>query len=268
MKFSILIAHYNNALFFKDCFDSIMTQTYTNWEVIIVDDCSDESEKQAVKEMIAADPRFSFYENTVNKGVGYTKKRCAELATGDICGFVDPDDALTPEALEESIKAFTDKNVIATYSLFHVCNEQLVPEKLFPYTQKIKNRDPNFFNIRFEVAHFFTYRKKTYDQTEGIDDSLTSSVDQDLYLKLYEKGDFYFIKKSNYLYRIHAKGVSQDKKKKEKLRKNWHIVLYNALKRRNTDRLYGTDIDKIDDLPDFIFNKQNTLLSRIIRKFS
>jgi len=111
MKFSILIAHYNNALFFKDCFDSIMAQTYTNWEVIIVDDCSDESEKQAVKEMISTDPRFSFYENTVNKGVGYTKKRCAELATGDICGFVDPDDALTPEALEESIKALTDKNI-------------------------------------------------------------------------------------------------------------------------------------------------------------
>ncbi|REC48974.1 glycosyltransferase family 2 protein [Chryseobacterium pennipullorum] len=268
MKFSILIAHYNNALFFKDCFESILNQTYTNWEVIIVDDCSDESEKQAVKEMIAHDPRFFFYENTVNKGVGYTKKRCAELATGDLCGFVDPDDALTSNALEESIKAFSNNNTVATYSLFDVCNEQLVPEKLFSYTRKIKNGDPNFFNIRFEVAHFFTYRKKAYDQTEGIDDGLTSSVDQDLYLKLYEKGDFHFIKKSIYLYRTHAKGVSQDKKKKEKLYKNWHIVLYNTLKRRKTDSLYGTEIDKIDDLPNYIFNKQNTLLSRIIRKFS
>ncbi|WP_419869072.1 glycosyltransferase family 2 protein [Chryseobacterium sp. CT-SW4] len=268
MKFSILIAHYNNAHFFKNCFESILSQTYKNWEVIIVDDYSDEAEKAEVKKIISQDSRFFFYENQENKGVGFTKNRCAGLATGDICGFLDPDDALTANALEESIKAYKNEETVATYSQFYICNENLVPSKLFPYSRKIKNKDPLFFNIRFDVAHFFTFRKKTYDTIDKIDPAITSSVDQDLYLKLYEKGDFYFIKKPLYLYRNHANGVSQNKQKKEKLYKNWNIVLYNTLKRRGIQTLYGKNIDEIGQLSDFIFQKQNTLISRILRKIS
>lgn len=266
MKFSILIAHYNNARFFEDCYQSIIKQTYTNWEVIIVDDCSEESEKKALKKIISDDPRFFFYENSKNQGVGYTKKKCAQFATGEICGFVDPDDSLYPYALEQSINIYTNKNIIATYSLFHICNEKLIPLKLFPYSRKVKNGKPYFFNIKFDVAHFFTYRREIYEKTEKINENLTSSVDQDLYLKLYEKGDFHFIKKSLYLYRTNSKGVSQDKTKKEKLYKNWHTVLYNTLKRRSISCIYGVDINKIEDLPTFILKKQNTFISRIISK--
>lgn len=268
MKFSILVAHYNNATFFRECFESIIKQTYTNWEVIIVDDYSSESEKNELKELIAGDSRFVLHENEKNRGVGYTKKRCVELATGNICGFVDPDDALTPDALEESIKLYSDKNIVATYSKFYICDENLAINKLFPYSRKVKNGKKLFFNIQFDIAHFFTFRKKIYDTTEGINEALTSSVDQDLYLKLYEKGDFFFVNKSLYLYRIHTNGVSQDKKKKGKLHTNWHIALYNTLKRRQIQMLYNKDINTIESLPKFIFDKQNTLISKILRKIS
>lgn len=268
MKFSILIAHYNNGVFLKKCFDSILEQTYKNWEVIIVDDCSAESEKKILKELIAGDSRFLLFENEINKGTGYTKKRCADLATGDICGFLDPDDALTPDALEESIKIYTDKSIVATYSQFYVCDGNLSIEKLFPYSREIKNGDSYFFNIYFDIAHFFTFKKETYDATEKINENISSSVDQDLYLKLYEKGNFSFIKKPLYLYRIHQKGISQDKKKKEKLHKNWHQVLLDTLERRQIKTLYKKDVRDIDNLPNFIFEKQNTLIKRIIRKIT
>ena len=55
MKFSILIAHYNNAHFFKDCFESILQQTYTDWEAVILDDASSEEEKKTVQEIISKD---------------------------------------------------------------------------------------------------------------------------------------------------------------------------------------------------------------------
>lgn len=268
MKFSILIAHYNNGAFLKQCFDSILQQTYKNWEVIIVDDCSAESEKNILRELIAGDSRFFLYENEINKGTGYTKRRCAELATGDICGFLDPDDALTLNALEESVKAYARENIVATYSQFYVCDGNLTIEKLFPYSRKIKNGNPDFFNINFEVAHFFTFKKAIYDTTEGINEDISSSVDQDLYLKIYEKGSFFYIKKPLYLYRIHQKGVSQDKKKKEKLHKNWHLVLADTLKRRQLRTLYKKDSESINNLPNFIFEKQNTLITRIIRKIT
>ncbi len=266
MKFSILVAHYNNAEYFKDCYKSILAQTYDNWEVVILDDASKNQEKEAVKDLIRDDKRFIFHENEINAGVGYTKSKLIELANGDICGFVDPDDALLPNALEESIKQYTSKNIIATYSKFYNCDQTLKPLNFFAHTRKIKNHNPLFFNVRFEVAHLFTFRKSAYQETSKIDPNISSSVDQDLYLKLYEKGNFAYINKPLYLYRLHEKGVSQEKSKKEKLYKNWHIVLYNTLKRRNINTLYNKPIDEIPSLPEFIFEKQNTLMDKIKRK--
>ena len=63
MKFSILIAHFNNSVFFKDCYQSIINQTFANWEAIVLDDGSEEHEKLAVQKLIANDPRFQYYEN-------------------------------------------------------------------------------------------------------------------------------------------------------------------------------------------------------------
>src|SRR6266567_1565920 len=101
MKFSILIANYNNGRFFKDCYNSILAQTYINWEVIIVDDGSTDDSVEAIKNIINMDKRFHFYINNQNKGCGFTKRKCVEVASGDICGFVDPDDALLPNALKK-----------------------------------------------------------------------------------------------------------------------------------------------------------------------
>lgn len=268
MKFSILVAHFNNAVYFKDCYESIIQQTYTDWEVIIVDDCSEKEEKDALRELIRNDKRFFLYENETNRGVGYTKNKCIKLATGDVCGFVDPDDALTHDALEKSIKAYSNQNIIGTYSRFYICDEHLTIQKLFPHSARIKNGSKNFFNINFEIAHFFTFKRDQFINWNTIDETLSSSVDQDLYLKLYERGEFVFINKSLYLYRIHSQGVSQNKGKKEKLYKNWHQVLYNTLTRRGIKVLYNTDIQQISRLPDFIFKKQNTLISRFFRKIT
>lgn len=266
MKFSILIAHYKNSYFFKDCFDSIIKQTYSDFEVIIVDDCSGPDEKQAIKDLIENDKRFFFYENESNKGVGFTKKKCAELATGDLLGFVDPDDALLPEALEENIKAFQNKNIIAAYSQFYLCSSELIPQKLFGNSKKIKNRQKKFLNLNFEVSHFFAFRKTAYEKTDKINEHLSSSVDQDLYLKLYDQGNFHFIKKGLYLYRIHKNGISQNEHKKEILYKNWHTVLYDTLKRRDLKKVFNKNINEIKNLPVYLYKKRSHLFFRIIRK--
>lgn len=268
MKFSVLIAHFNNSKYFKDCYDSLLKQTYQNWEAIILDDASDPDEKKAVKEMIAGDSRFIYYENEKNSGVGITKSKLIELANGAICGFVDPDDALTSTAIEESIKKYKDNTVIATYSKFYNCNEKLIPINFFKHTRRIKNGNPLFFNVEFEVAHFFTFKKEVYFKTNKINKKLTSSVDQDLYLKLYEKGVFRFINKPLYYYRLHEKGVSQEKNLKNKLYNNWHKVLFDTLQRRNIMKLYDKEISEIENLPAFIKEKQNTFLKKLLRKIN
>ena len=98
MKFSILIANYNNGKFFQDCYKSILQQTYHNWEVVILDDASTDNSVEVIKNIIQNDSRFRWYENEKNEGVGFTKGKLIELAEGEICGYLDPDDAILPNA--------------------------------------------------------------------------------------------------------------------------------------------------------------------------
>lgn len=267
MKFSILIAHYNNFKYFQDCYKSIINQSIQDFEVIIVDDCSTDDSLEKIKEILKNDSRFKIYKNKENKGVGYTKKKCIELATGDICGFLDPDDTLVNDALELSLKAHSQKNIIATYSKFYLCDENLAIQKVFPHTRKIEQNNPQFLNINFEIAHFFTFKKSIYLQTEGMVENYKIAEDQDLYLKLYERGQFAFIEKPLLLYRVHKKGLSHDKEKIEYRNKVWHKVLENTLKRRGLDKIYGKKITEIKNLPKFVFRKENTFLKKLLRKF-
>lgn len=267
IKFSILVAHYNNYHYFQDCYQSLQKQSYQNFEIILVDDFSTDGSYEKLLDLAGKDQRIKLYRNDENKGVGYTKRRCAEMASGEICGFVDPDDALAENAIQSSIENHS-KNTVATYSQFYLCDDQLKPIRTFQHSRAVKNGDKNFFNVFLEANHFFTYKKSMYDQTDGINENLTSAVDQDLYLKLYEKGKFQFIKEPLYLYRLHEKGVSQESSKKEKLVRNWNEVILNAAKRRNVNKLYGKNIHEISNLPEFLKAKQNNLLTKILRKLS
>lgn len=267
MIFSILIAHYNNWDYFQACYQSIIQQTYQEYEIIIVDDCSTDDSFAKLKCLAQQDNRIKLFQNSSNLKVGYTKKRCIDEATGELCGFLDPDDMLDPDALNFAVEAYkNNKSIVATYSKIRLIDENAKPKGIFKFSKPVKNNNQLFFNINFEVAHFFTFKRAIYQQTSGINPELTSSVDQDLYLKLYDKGSFLFINEYHYLYRLHPKGVSQDKSKKEKLKQNWNSVLRSTCKRRGIQKLYGQNLENIVSLSNFIFEKENTFFKKIIRK--
>lgn len=268
MVFSVLIAHYNNFSYFKQCYNSLLHQTFQDFEIILVDDCSTDNSLAEIKKLTEKYSRVKIFNNAANLGVGYTKKKCAEFATGQFCGFVDPDDALMPKAIEKSIKAYSNKSIVATYSQIIICNENLEPQKKFPNTRKIKNNNPLFFNVNFEASHFFTFRREIYLKTEGICGSYKVAEDMDIYLKLYEKGILYFINEPLYLYRIHPAGLSHNQAKTDLKNKTWHTVLLNAVKRRGLKKLYGENINTIESLPKFLHQKQNTWIHKLLRKLS
>lgn len=267
VKFSILIAHYNNYNYFIECYKSILNQTYQNFEIILVDDCSTDNSYQKIVELTKDNANVKVFRNEENRGVGYTKRKCVEMASGEICGFVDPDDALVENALQISIENHTQDNIV-TYSQFYLCDHQLKPIKIFQHSRAVKNGKKDFFNVFLEANHFFTFKKEAYDKTVGINIELSSAVDQDLYLKLYEVGRFTFINIPLYYYRLHDKGVSQESSKKGKLNQNWQRVILDTAKRRNIKSLFGKNINEIDNLPEFILKNQNTLFKRILRKFN
>lgn len=267
MKFSILIAHYNNWDFFQECYQGILNQTYQDYEIVIVDDFSLDGSYEKLVDLSSKDCKIKLFRNSENKKVGFTKRRCINEALGEVCLFVDPDDKISTTALIEIAEAYhSNKSIIATYSKIELINENSQSNGEFKATKKIKNSRKLFFNINFKVAHLFSFNREIYNKTTGINENLTSAVDQDLYLKLYEQGDFYFIRNIQYFYRLHNKGVSQDKSKKSALNSNWHQVLLDTCKRREITSLYGKNINEIDNLPFYIFKKENSLVNRIIRK--
>lgn len=269
MKFSVLIAHYNNAEYFKDCYQSLLNQTCTNWEAIILDDASDPTEKSAVIELIRNDSRFKFYENEKNSGVGVTKAKLIELANGEICGFLDPDDAILPTAIEKAINIF-EKNfeVVLTYSRFVTCDKELKPKTPFKSAKQVPNNDRFFFNYPVQIAHFVNFRKAVYELTEKMNPELRIAEDQDLYLKMYEKGKVKFIDEANYLYRTHDGGISQNKNKKKSY-EFWGKVIFNAMKRRQLTTINGKKIpEKFSDEKEIfaLLEYQNGIKFRILKK--
>lgn len=269
MKFSVLIANYNNGKFFKECYDSIIAQDYKNWEAIILDDASTDDSVEVIKKLTGSDERFKIYRNEENSGVGITKSKLIELADGDICGFVDPDDAITPNALSSSIKIFQkQQNVVLTYSKFAKCDENLKILEVPKIAQQVINNSPYFFNCPVNIVHFVCFRKEIYNQTEKMNTVMKIAEDQDLYLKMYEKGKVKFINETNYLYRLHSGGISQNDNK-PKSREYFAKVIFNTMKRRKLSSINGNVIPKEYTEAQEIYRLleyQNSLSFRIKKK--
>lgn len=242
-KFSILIANFNNGKYFKECYETIINQTYKNWEVIIVDDASTDDSLMVILNTIKSDQRFKLFQNKENKGCGYTKMKCIEYATGDICAFLDPDDALYSNALELSVRAFDkNHNIIATYSNMMLCDEYLGAQKIFGNIKQIYN-NRYFFNCPIQLSHFFCFCRKTYLKTEGINPKLKNAVDQDLYLKVLEMGNALFIKEVLYKYRIHKNGISQDRSK-QSAKESFSRIILEAMHRRGIKMINNQKVPK------------------------
>lgn len=242
MKFSLLVAQYNNGKYFKECFQSITNQTEKEFEVIILDDCSTDGSLEIITNLTQNDNRFKIYHNKKNEGCGFTKKKLIELATGTICGFLDPDDSLHPDAIKLSLEKYQEnKKTVGTYSQFMLCDENLKPIKLHLNSKQISPNQNDFFNEEINISHFFTFKKEVYQKTEGINPYYKIAEDMDLILKIYEQGILVFIDEPLYNYRLHAEGVSSHQFNKIRAKFWFAIVLYEAHKRRKLP----LDVDRI-----------------------
>jgi glycosyltransferase involved in cell wall biosynthesis len=198
--FSILIANYNNGQYLLESLESVFNQTYVNWEIILVDDGSTDDSFEIYK-IYERDSRFHIYYNDSNQGVGYTKRRCAEFANGEICGFLDPDDVLLPKAIELMVSVFcNNKDVALVFSRMYECDSNLniISESRL---LEIPIDKTYFTNLDYGTEHFAAYVKNCYDLTEGISAKCLGGEDLDMYFKLEEVGKIYILNEFTYKYR-------------------------------------------------------------------
>lgn len=231
-KVSILIANYNNGRYLMDAVDSVRHQSYTNWEIIIVDDRSTDNSTELYKSF-DDDGRIKVFVNDRNMGCGYTKRECVSYADGDICGFLDPDDVLAENAIQIMVAEHAkhpDASLIN--STCYTTDEHLNVVSISPYGCSIPH-DQTFLTFRKGITAFATFKKKSYERTEGIDPIMLRAVDHDLYYKLEEVGNVFFVNKPLYYYRQNTSGnISLGEENMLKAHA-WDIYsMVNACKRR------------------------------------
>ena len=112
---TVMVACYNCESFITECLDSLKAQTYGDFEVIVVDDCSTDGSVEAVRMAIAADDRFTLVQLDENKGPGAARNAAIERSHGEYIMYVDADDRLAVDALEKLISRARRQNLDELY---------------------------------------------------------------------------------------------------------------------------------------------------------
>ncbi len=100
-KVSVIMPVYNAEGFIKETVDSILNQTFQNFELIIVDDCSTDGSRRIIESI--KDIRIRYYRNIENRGIAYTRNRALSLADAEYIAIMDDDDIAPPYRLEDSV---------------------------------------------------------------------------------------------------------------------------------------------------------------------
>ena len=201
--FSVLIANHNDGKYLLEAVESVKAQTYTPWEIVLVDDCSTDNSQELYLEL-EKDSRIHVFCNKENKGCGFTKRRCLEEAKGEICGFLDADDCLTDNALQVMVEAHqTHPECSLIYSQLYIVDPQKNIIAVSEHQHAIPQGE-SFLTLHkpLVISHFVTLKKSYYDRTEGMNASLRIAEDVDLYMKLEEVGETLFLPMPLYYYRI------------------------------------------------------------------
>lgn len=127
MKVSIITPVYNSEKFINDTISSVLNQTYTNWEMILVDDCSTDNSKKIINEYVEKDSRFKYIKLSQNSGAAVARNTAIKAATGRFLAFLDSDDAWEPEKLDLQIKFMIENKVGFSFTSYKIVDENGKP---------------------------------------------------------------------------------------------------------------------------------------------
>ena len=180
-KISIVVPLYNTPLnFLEELLDSVVNQTYRNWELCCVDAGQDTAVGQHVQARAKADPRIRYQKLTENEGIAGNTNHGFELATGDYIALLDHDDILHPCALWYTAQAIVEQGADFVYTDEATFEGKVENVVLYHFK-------PDFMLDNY-ICHLTTFSKVLMEQAGGGERAeYNGSQDYDLFLRLTEK---------------------------------------------------------------------------------
>ena len=234
---SIIMPCYNQAQYIDEAIQSVVRQTYKDWELIIVDDGSTDDSFSIAKRYAQSDSRIQVHSQE-NGGPSKARNNGARLAIGKYLLFFDSDDIILPTLLEEGIRYMEDnENCALFYPRVRYFGSRNEEEKL---------RFTSYKNMLCEASILCTsiIRKTDYERIGGFDESMRGYEDWEMFIRLLYHNDF-VCQSENILfkYRIHRHEGSVNL---QAIRRSKEIMEYIYDKNRAIyDEYFGNPIHSI-----------------------
>lgn len=197
--FTVMMANYNNARFIREAIDSVLAQSFTDWELLILDDASTDDSIDAITPYLA-DPRIRLIRLERNQGYIAACNRLWREARSELVGTLDSDDALTHDAIDRAVQAHRDSpGSPMVYSQFLVCDARLRPFDL-GWCRAV---EPGSSALETDCAgHFRTFKRAALDRVGGFDPRILYAEDKDIIYRMEELGPLAYVDEALYLYRV------------------------------------------------------------------
>ncbi|MFD2370799.1 glycosyltransferase family 2 protein [Brevibacillus sp. GCM10020057] len=142
---SVITPAYNAARFIRATIESVKSQTYPHWELILIDDCSRDETVDLIRQEFG-DPRIRLIELTCNSGAAVARNTGIQAARGKYIAFLDSDDLWLPEKLERQVAFMQERDIAFSFTQYRIIGENgpgarhvvPIPEQI-DYTGLLKN---------------------------------------------------------------------------------------------------------------------------------
>lgn len=241
-KVSIVIPMFNCELYIERCIDSLLRQTYDNIEIIVVDDGSLDKSAEIVKDMQLKNAKIIYlYQD--NSGPGVARNRAIKYATGKYILFVDSDDYLGTNYIEEMVECAEENNselVIAGYTLVYEDKKKqvpIVPKKYIKNTAEEWAYRISACCSRLYLKDFWNRHNLKFSQEKG---ARAEDVPIAIYSNVMAK-NISIVQNAGYYYYQHSESAMNNKKKKVLFNfpydafENMYINVKNADKENSHD---------------------------------
>lgn len=209
---SIVMPSWNTGKFIAESIQSVINQTYTNWELLIVDDCSSDNTVEVVSSF--DDPRIKFFQNEKNCGAALSRNKALREAQGEWIAFLDSDDLWTPEKLEHQLEFMNKNGFCLSYTEYEKIDENSNPIGVYVTGPDKVNRH-KMYNYDYIGQLTMMYNVNAFGLIQIKD--IKKNNDYAIRLQLYKKPGVcaYLLKENLAQYRIRKVSISHDKFKKK-----------------------------------------------------